>query len=78
MRRTLSTRESATAAKRRRLVRFSVILTVVCLLLSLAVFVSGLGTYLFPVMVILGVVAGSFALLVWVASQLDDRWYTLP
>jgi hypothetical protein len=29
------------------------------------------------VVVILGVVVGSFGLLVWVASKLDDRWYTL-
>ncbi len=78
MRRKLSTRGSDKAAKRRRLVRLSVILSVVFLLLGLAVFVSGVGAYVLPVVVILGVVAGSFALLVWVAGQLDDRWYTLP
>jgi hypothetical protein len=75
MRRTPSTRESAKAAKRRRLVRLSMILAVVFLLLGLAVFVSGVGTYVIPVVVILGGVSGSFALLVWVAGQLDDRWY---
>ena len=39
--------------------------------------ISWVVTYLIPTLVILGVVVGSFGLLVWVASTLDDRWYTL-
>ena len=46
--------------------------------LGLASFVGWVGTYLFPVVLVVGVVVSSFALLVWVAGKLDDRWYTLP
>ncbi len=38
----------------------------------------GWGTYVVPVAVIIGVIVVSFWLLVWVAGQLSDRWYTLP
>ena len=38
----------------------------------------GWGTYVVPVAVIIGVIAVSFWLLVWVAGLLTDRWYTLP
>jgi hypothetical protein len=80
MRRTLSRPQSGAAAghRRHRLVRLCLILAVALLLLGLAAALVGwVGTYLVPVVVILGVVVGSFGLLVWVASTLDDRWYTL-
>ena len=79
MRTTVSTPHSGAAAdRRRRLVRLCVILAVALLLLGLAAALVGwVGTYLVPVLVILGVVVGAFGLLVWVASKLDDRWYTL-
>jgi hypothetical protein len=54
-----------------------VALAVIVLLLGPAI-VVGWGTYVVPVAVILGVIAVSFWLLVWVAGLLTDRWYTLP
>ena len=36
------------------------------------------GTYLVPVVVIIGVVVVSFWPLGWVAGKLDVRWYALP
>ena len=54
------------------------VLGLVLVFLGLASFVGWVGTYLFPVVLVVGVVVSSFALLVWVAGKLDDRWYTLP
>ena len=55
----------------------SAVLAVV-LFMGLAAVVGGVGTYLVPVVVIIGVVVVLFWPLAWVASELDDRWYTLP
>jgi uncharacterized membrane protein len=78
MRRTASTTpHSGTDPKRRRSRLVWAALGVVILLLGLAI-ALGWGTYVVPVAVILGVVAVSFWLLVWVAGLLTDRWYTLP
>jgi hypothetical protein len=54
-----------------------VALALIVFLLGPAIAV-GWGTYVVPVAVILGVIAVSFWLLVWVAGLLTDRWYTLP
>jgi hypothetical protein len=78
MRRTASTTpHSGADPKRRRSRTLWAVLVVVVLLLGLSIAV-GWGTYVVPVAVILGVIAVSFWLLVWVAGLLTDRWYTLP
>jgi hypothetical protein len=78
MRRTaVSTPQSGADPKRRRSRMLWAALGAVVLLLGLAIAV-GWGTYVVPVAMILGVIAVSFWLLVWVAGLLTDRWYTLP
>jgi hypothetical protein len=54
----------------------SAVLAVV-LFMGLAAVVGGVGTYLVPVVMIIGVVVVSFWPLAWVAGKLHDRWYTL-
>jgi hypothetical protein len=81
MRRTHSRPHSGVAFNRHRLVRLSTILVVVFLLLGLAVFVSGVGTYLIPVVVILGVVVGVLGLVGrgggkdYDDGNASDEWY---
>ena len=58
------------------LLMLSAVLAVV-LFMGLAAVVGGVGTYLVPVVVIIGVVVVLFWPLAWVASELDDRWYRL-
>ena len=77
-RRTASGRGNGLAARRRSLLMLSAVLGLVLLFLGLASLVGWVGTYLFPVVVVVGVVVFSFALLVWVAGKLDDRWYAIP
>ena len=78
MRRTaVSTPQSGADPKRHRSRMLWAALGAVVLLLGLAIAV-GWGTYVVPVAMILGVIAVSFWLLVWVAGLLTDRWYTLP
>ncbi len=77
-RRTASGGENGVVGRRRSPLMVSAVLGLVLLFLGLASFVGWVGTYLFPVLLIVGVVVLSFALLVWVAGKLDDRWYTLP
>ncbi len=76
-RRTVSERENGAATERRSLPMLLAVLAVV-LFVVLAAVVGWVGTYLVPVVVIIGAVVVSFGLLVWVAGKLDDRWYTLP
>ncbi len=54
-----------------------VVLAVV-LFKGLTAVLGWVGTYLVPVVMIIGVVVVLFWPLAWVASKLDDRWYTLP
>ena len=77
MRRTASIPQGGVDPKRRRSRRLWMALGVVLLVLGLAI-ALGWGTYVVPVAVIVGVIAVSFWLLVWVAGLLTDRWYTLP
>ncbi len=78
MRRTASIPQGgAKDPKRRRSRRLWAALGVLVLLLGLSI-ALGWGTYVVPVAVIVGVIAVSFWLLVWVAGLLTDRWYTLP
>ena len=77
MKRTAYTPRSGADPKRRRSRMLWAALAIVVLLLGLAI-ALGWGTYVVPVAVIIGVIAVSFWLLVWVAGLLTDRWYTLP
>ena len=77
MRRTASTPQSVADTKRRRSRLLWTALGILVLLLGLSI-ALGWGTYVVPVAVIVGVIAVSFWLLVWVAGLLTDRWYTLP
>ena len=77
MRRTPSIPQGGADPKRRRSRRLWANLGVLVLLLGLTI-ALGWGTYVVPVAVIVGVIAVSFWLLVWVAGLLTDRWYTLP
>ena len=70
-------RGGAEDPKRRRPRRLWAVLGILVLLLGLSI-ALGWGTYVVPVAVIVGVIAVSFWLLVWVAGLLTDRWYTLP
>ena len=77
MRRTASTAQPGADTKRRRSRLLWAGLGVLVLMLGLVI-ALGWGTYVVPVAVIIGVIAVSFWLLVWVAGLLTDRWYTLP
>ena len=77
MRRTASTAQPGAGTKRRRSRLLWAALGVLVLMLGLVI-ALGWGTYVVPVAVIIGVIAVSFWLLVWVAGLLTDRWYTLP
>ena len=76
MRRTASTAQPGADTKRRRSRLLWTALGVLVLMLGLMI-ALGWGTYVVPVAVIIGVIAVSFWLLVWVAGLLTDRWYTL-
>ena len=77
MRRTASTAQTGVDTKRRRSRLLWAAFGVLVLMLGLVI-ALGWGTYVVPVAVIIGVIAVSFWLLVWVAGLLTDRWYTLP
>ena len=77
MRRTASTAQPGADTKRRRSRLLWAALGVLVLMLGLVI-ALGWGTYVVPVVVIIGVIVVSFWLLVWVAGLLTDRWYTLP
>ena len=77
-RRAVSGGGNGAATGRRSLSMLLGVLGLVLVFLGLASFVGWVGTYLFPVVLIVAVVVSSFALLAWVAGKLDDRWYTLP
>jgi hypothetical protein len=70
MRTTASKRESSAAANRLLLLTLLAILVVICVFVSLAALVGWVGTYLLPVVVLLGMGVGVVFLLIQVVKRL--------
>jgi fatty acid desaturase len=70
MRTTASKRESGVAANRRLLLTLLVILAAICVFMGLAAVVGWVGTYVFPVVLLISVGIGTFLLLTLVVKRL--------
>jgi hypothetical protein len=70
MRTTASKRESGVAANRRLLLTLLAILAAICVFMGLAAVVGWVGTYVFPVVLLISVGIGTFLLLTLVVKRL--------